>query len=420
MYTTVKDERLAEVYPGFISKPAFYRQRIDRVLQGYKETFGGNTPRIFTAPGRTEIGGNHTDHQHGCVLAAAVDLDILAAAEKNGTDKIRILSDGYEMTEISLSELYPKAEEKNTSASLVRGIAARLTEMGYRIEGFDAFMISNVLKGSGLSSSAAFEVIIGVIMNGLFCGSEIDAVKIAQTGRYAENVFFGKPSGLMDQTASSVGGVVAIDFRDTENPVVRKLNFDFSKTGYSLCVIDSGADHADLTDEYAAIPAEMKRAANSVGKEFLRETDLDEVLANITEIRKNAGDRGVLRTIHFLRDNDRAQQEAELLEKGDFDGFLNIIKESGYSSFMYLQNVTVRGSSTNQEVAFALAMCDVILNGRGAYRVHGGGFAGTVQAFVPNDMLDRFKYEIEKAVGKGRCYVLSIRNTGGAELTEGE
>ncbi|MCD8036354.1 MAG: galactokinase [Clostridiales bacterium] len=420
MYTTVKDERLAEVYPGFGTKPELYRRRIDDVLRGYKETFGGNKPRIFTAPGRTEIGGNHTDHQHGRVLAAAVDLDILAAAEINGTNKIRILSDGYEMTEILLSELSPKENEKNTSASLVRGVAAKLIEMGYQIKGFDAFMVSNVLKGSGLSSSAAFEVIIGTVMNGLFCRGEIDAVKIAQIGQYAENVYFGKPSGLMDQTASSVGGVVAIDFKDVENPIVRKLDFDFSKTGYSLCIIDSGADHADLTDEYAAIPAEMKKAANAVGKEFLRETSLEEIFENMTEVRKNAGDRGVLRTIHFLRDNERAKKEADLLEAGDFDGFLDVIKESGYSSFIYLQNVTICGSSVHQEVAFALAMCDLLLDGRGAYRVHGGGFAGTVQAFVPNDMLCEFKNGIEKTVGKGRCHVLSIRNIGGAELTEGE
>mgnify|MGYP005753811691 FL=1 len=419
MYT-VSDKRLGEVYPGFSAKADFYRSRIETVLMGYKETFGGDSPRIFTAPGRTEIGGNHTDHQHGCVLAAAVDLDILAAAEENDSNKIRILSDGYDMVEIDLSSLEAVEEEKNTSASLIRGVAAKITEMGYEVKGFDSFMISNVLKGSGLSSSAAFEVMIGVIINGLFCNGEIDPVKIAVIGQYAENVYFGKPSGLMDQTASSVGGIVAIDFENTENPVVRKLDFDFTKTGYSLCIIDSGADHADLTGEYAAIPAEMKKAANAVGKEFLRETTMDEIFAHMPEVRKAAGDRGVLRTIHFLRDNKRAQDEAKLLENGDFDGFLNIIKESGYSSFMYLQNVTVCGSSEHQEVAYALAMCDLLLDGRGAFRVHGGGFAGTVQAFVPNDMLAKFKEGIEKTIGKGSCHVLSIRNTGGAELTERE
>ncbi len=419
MYT-VSDKRLGEVYPGFSDRPDFYRNRVKTVKKGYYDTFKREDPRIFTAPGRTEIGGNHTDHQHGCVLAAAVDLDILAAAGVNGTNSIRVLSEGYDMIEIDLSSTEPVEEEKNTSASLIRGVASKIKEMGYDVQGFDTYMISNVLKGSGLSSSAAFEVMIGTIINGLFCLGKIDPVKIAVIGQYAENVYFGKPSGLMDQTASSVGGIVSIDFKDTQAPAVKKLDFDFAKTGYSLCIIDSGADHADLTGEYAAIPAEMKKAANAVGKEFLRETSLEEIFENISEVRKQAGDRGVLRTIHFLRDNIRAQKEAELLEKGDFDGFLNLIKESGYSSFMYLQNVTVCGSSKHQEVAYALAMCDILLGSRGAYRVHGGGFAGTVQAFVPNDMLGMFKEGIEKTVGKGSCHVLSIRNTGGAELTERE
>ena len=417
---TVSDMRLKEVYPGFSKNPDFYRDRIDKVLCGYKNTFDGDKVRIFTAPGRTEIGGNHTDHQHGCVLAAAVDLDILAAAEENGTDRIRILSEGYEMTEVSLKDMDVREEEKNTSLSLIRGVAAAISQMGYEVRGFDAYMISNVLKGSGLSSSAAFEVIVGTIINGLFCKGEIDAVKIAQIGQYAENVYFGKPSGLMDQMASSVGGIVAIDFNDTEKPIVKKVDFDFKDAGYSLCIIDSGADHADLTDEYASIPMEMKLVSKTVGKDYLRETGIDEMLDNIVEIRKNAGDRGTLRALHFMKENDRAQKEAELLEEGKFDEFLDVVKESGYSSFMYLQNVTVCGSSKHQEVAFALAMCDILLNGKGAYRVHGGGFAGTVQAFVPNDMVNGFKESIEKALGEGSCHVLSIRNVGGAELTEGE
>lgn len=418
MYT-LSDKRLEEVYPGFLKNPDFYRNRINAVLEGHKEAFGEEPERLFTAPGRTEIGGNHTDHQHGCVLAAAVDLDIVSSAKENETNKIRILSEGYEMTVISLDELKPVETEKNTSASLIRGVAAKFVEMGYDVKGFDAYMVSNVLKGSGLSSSAAFEVIIGVIINGLFCKGEVDAVKIAQIGQYAENEFFGKPSGLMDQTASSVGGVVSIDFKDVEKPIVKKLDFDFAKTGYSLCIIDSGADHSDLTDEYAGITVEMKKAANTVGKNYLRETSLDEILENITEIRKNAGDRGVLRAIHFHKDNARAIKEAELLENGKFEEFLKLIKESGFSSYMYLQNVTVCGSSIKQEVAYALALCDILLDGKGAYRVHGGGFAGTIQAFVPNDMLGYFKEGIEKAVGKGSCHVLSIRNIGGAELTKG-
>lgn len=418
----VTDKRLEEVYPGFLGKPEYYKKRLEKVCEGFKSTFKGNANkiRIFSAPGRSEIGGNHTDHQHGCVLAAAVDMDILAASAPNGTNTIRLLSDGYPMVVISLDNLTPIKSEVNTSSALIRGVSAKLTEMGYEIKGFDAYLISDVLKGSGLSSSAAFEVILGVIMNGLFCKGQIDAVKIAQIGQYAENVFFGKPSGLMDQTASSVGGIVAIDFKNVNEPAVRKLDFDFSKTGYALCIIDSGADHADLTDEYAAIPREMKAAASKVGKDVLRETTLNEILDNISDVRKAAGDRGVLRALHFFRDNERAVKEAELLERGDFDGFLALIKESGRSSWMYLQNVSVCGSSFHQEVAYSLAMCDIILNGKGAYRVHGGGFAGTIQAFVPEFMLDEFKIKIEKTIGEGCCHILSIRNEGGIELTEGE
>lgn len=404
------------------SKPEYYKNRIDRVCRGFKNTFTDNTSnvRIFSAPGRSEIGGNHTDHQHGCVLAAAVDMDILAAAATNGTNVIRLMSEGYKTVEISLELLLPVEEEINTSAALIRGVAAKICEMGYEVKGFDAYMISDVLKGSGLSSSAAFEVILGTIMNKLFCKGQIDAVKIAQIGQYAENIFFGKPSGLMDQMASSVGGIVAIDFRNIDHPVVKKLDFDFSKTGYSLCIIDSGADHADLTAEYAAIPREMGIVADAVGKKVLTDTTMDEVLDNITKVRESAGDRGVLRALHFFKDNDRVVKEAEFLEKGDIDGFLSLINESGNSSWMYLQNVTVCGSNVHQEVAYCLALCDIILEGRGAYRVHGGGFAGTIQAFVPNDMLDEFKLKIEKAVGEGCCHILSIRNEGGIELTEGE
>lgn len=414
----VSDERLKQIS----SRPEYYKNRLKRVCRGFKSTFAGNTNdiRIFSAPGRTEIGGNHTDHQRGCVLAAAVDMDILAAAAVNGSNVISLQSEGYKAVRISLDRLSPVEEERNTSAALIRGVAAKVCAMGYEVKGFDAYMVSDVLKGSGLSSSAAFEVLLGTIINKLFCKGRIDAVQIAQIGQYAENVFFGKPSGLMDQTASAVGGIVAINFKDRNCPIVKKLDFDFSKTGYSLCIIDSGADHADLTAEYAAIPREMGMAAEVLGKKVLTDTTLEEVLEHITEIRKSAGDRGILRTLHFFKDNDRAVKEAECLEKGDTEEFLSLIRESGNSSWMYLQNVTVCGSSVHQEVAYCLAMCDIILEGRGAYRIHGGGFAGTVQAFVPNDMLEEFKFKIEKTVGEGCCHILSIRNEGGIELTEGE
>ena len=414
----INEEALHLAYPRFTEDTDFYLGRIEQVKKGFSDTYGKENPRIFSAPGRTEIGGNHTDHQHGCVLAAAVDMDILAAALPNGTKKIRILSEGFAPDEVDLTDLSIKEDEINTSAALIRGVAAKLTELGYMVEGFDLYATSNVLKGSGLSSSAAYEVMLGHVMNGLFCNNEISAVDIARIGQYAENVYFGKKSGLMDQTASSVGGVVAIDFRDNSAPVVKKLDFRFETSGYSLCIIDSGADHADLSDEYSAIPTEMKQVAAMLGTEVLREADEALFVERLAEIRKETGDRAVLRALHFFRENRRAVQEAELLEAGDFDAFLNVVKESGQSSNIYLQNVKVEGQAFHQEVQYALAVCDMLLDGKGAFRVHGGGFAGTVQAFVPNDMLETFRTGAEKMVGKGSCHVLSIREAGGIELTK--
>lgn len=414
----MNQEAILQAYPRFEEAKEFYLNRIEQVKKGFHDTYGKENPRIFSAPGRTEIGGNHTDHQHGCVLAAAVDLDILAAALPNGTKTIRILSEGFAPDEVDLTDISVKEEEINTSASLIRGVAAKLMEMGYPIEGFDLYATSNVLKGSGLSSSAAYEVMLGHVMNGLFCDKEISAVDIARIGQYAENVYFGKKSGLMDQTASSVGAVVAIDFKDNSAPVVKKLDFRFEESGYSLCIIDSGADHADLSDEYSAIPTEMKQVAAKLGAEVLREADEKLFMEKLVEIRQETGDRAILRALHFFRDNKRAVLEAELLEKGDFDAFLQVVKESGQSSAMYLQNVKVEGQAYHQEVQYALAVCDMLLNGKGAFRVHGGGFAGTVQAFVPNDMLEDFRNGVEQMVGAGSCHVLSIREAGGIELTK--
>lgn len=407
---------LLAAYPRLQEQQDFYMSRIAQVQAGFADTFQKEAVHIFSAPGRTEIGGNHTDHQHGCVLAAAVDLDILGAAAENESRCIRIFSEGYGMEEISLDDLAVKENEKNTTAALIRGVASKISQMGYTIGGFDMYTISNVLKGSGISSSAAYEVLVGTAINHLYCDKQLTAVQIAQIGQYAENVYFGKMSGLMDQTASSVGGVVAIDFLDNQNPVVRKLDFDFAKAGYALCIIDSGADHADLSDDYSAIPMEMKQVAAHFGKEVLREVTLEEFVPQMAEIRKKTGDRAVLRAYHFLQDNQRAIAEAAALEKGDFAEFLQLVKASGYSSFMYLQNVYVSGSVAHQEVAYTLAVCEAVLAGKGAYRVHGGGFAGTVQAFVPLDLLGDFVKTVECAVGAGSCHVLSIRAAGGIEL----
>ena len=416
MKQTWNKESLLAAYPRFEAQPDFYLGRMADAEKGFADTFGKEAERFFSAPGRTEIGGNHTDHQHGCVLAAAVDLDIFGAAAKNDSRIIRIFSEGYGMEEISLDDLEVKKEEINTTASLIRGVASKITQMGYTLGGLDMYTVSNVLKGSGISSSAAYEVLVGTVINALYCENKLTPVEIAQIGQYAENVYFGKMSGLMDQTASSVGGVVAIDFRDNANPIVRKLDFDFTKAGYALCIIDSGADHADLSDEYSAIPMEMRQVAAHFGKEVLREVAFADFLTDMAAVREKAGDRATLRAYHFLKDNQRAIDEAAALEAGDFDKFLSLVKESGYSSFMYLQNVYVSGSVQHQEVAYALAACEAALAGKGAYRVHGGGFAGTIQAFVPQEMLASFVEQMEKAVGKGRCHVLSIRPAGGTEL----
>ena len=383
---------------------------------GFASIFGGAPERYFSAPGRTEIGGNHTDHQRGRVLAAAVNLDTQAAVRLNGTNVIRIQSQGYPMCEVDLKVLVPQESEINGTASLIRGVAARFVELGCEVKGFDAYCESTVLPGSGLSSSAAYEVLIGTILNHMFFDGRIDPPEIAMIGQYAENVFFGKPCGLMDQTASSVGGLVTIDFFEKNNPNIRSVNFDFSTCGHALCIIDSRASHADLTDEYAAIPGELKAICAHFGKDVLTQIDPADFYAAIPALREKCGDRAVMRAIHFYHENDRVPQQVAALEEGNFDKFLALVKESGFSSFMYLQNVIPAGRIEHQEMAIALGLCQQYLAGRGAYRVHGGGFAGTVQAFVPFDILDSFQAGIDAVLGEGACHVLSIRPQGGVEM----
>jgi len=380
---------------------------------GFAAEFGGKPERYFSAPGRTEIGGNHTDHQRGRVLAAAVNLDTVAAVRVNGTDTIRISSKGYPQSCVNVTELTPVESEINTTPALIRGVAARFAQLGCEVKGFDAYCESTVLPGSGLSSSAAYEVLIGTIINHLFFEGKVSQPEIARIGQYAENVFFGKPCGLMDQTASAVGNLVTIDFFDKEHPVIEPVDFDFASCGHALCIIDSGADHADLTDEYAAIPGEIKKIAAYFGKEVLTQIDEKDFYAAIPQLRKACGDRAVLRAVHFYQDNARVPQQVAALREGNFDRFLALIKESGHSSYMYLQNVIPAGYKEHQDVAVALALCEHYLQGKGAYRVHGGGFAGTVQAFVPFDILDSFVAGIDGALGEGACHVLSIRPHGG-------
>ena len=368
---------------------------------------------VFSAPGRTEISGNHTDHQHGCVLAAAVDLKTTAKITLNHDGIIRVQSEGYPLVEVDVNDLTIHPEEMNTTAALIRGVAAAFAQRGAVLQGFDAQVSSTVLPGSGLSSSAAFEVLIGSILNTLFFQNKLNAVEIAKIGQYAENVYFGKPCGLMDQTASSVGGMVFIDFADPMNPRVEKLNFDFAATRYALCIIDTGADHADLTDEYAAITQELHAVCRFFGKEALRDVSEDEFMRQLPALRDAVGDRPILRAIHVYNENRRVIAQKQALLAGNFDVFLQGVRESGESSWCLLQNVIPAGRTKNQEVALALALAEELLDGQGACRVHGGGFAGTIQAFVPAERLDAFKSGIEDALGAGRCHVLHIVPDGG-------
>ena len=400
-----------------MAAPVLYlsSQQKNALDAGFRKTFGTAPQRYFSAPGRTEIGGNHTDHQRGRVLAAAVNLDTLAAVRLNGTGTIRILSEGYPMSVVELSSLEPKPEEVNTTPALIRGVAARFSQLGCRVEGFDAYCVSTVLPGSGLSSSAAYEVLIGTIINHLFFDSRVSQAEVAQIGQYAENVFFGKPCGLMDQTASAVGNLVSIDFFDKDKPIITPVDFDFSACGHALCIIDTRASHADLTDEYAAIPMEMKKVCGHFGKEVLTQIPEEDFYAAIPALRKECGDRAVMRCIHFYQDNARVPKQVAALREGNFGEFLRLISESGRSSWMYLQNVVPAGYKAHQDVAVSLALCEHYLQGRGAFRVHGGGFAGTVQAFVPFDLLDAFRSGMDAVLGEGACHVLSIRPQGGVE-----
>ncbi len=412
------DERLEQMYACTGDALAPYRQRFLDAVSAFRAQFGdAQQIALFSAPGRTELGGNHTDHQGGHVLAASVNLDMIAVAAPNSSGCIRLKSEGFAMDSVELSCLMPKAEERNTSAALIRGIAAKFEEIGYPVTGFDAFVASDVLCGSGLSSSAAFEVLVGTICNTFFAEGNTDAVAIAQIGQYAENVFFGKPCGLMDQMACSVGGVIAIDFKQ-DVPKITQADVDLTKEGYALCILDSGADHADLTDAYAAIPAEMRSVAAALGKTLLSEVTEAEILEHLPTLRETCGDRAVLRAIHFFGDDERVFREAEALKNGDFEQFLCEVRASGHSSFMYLQNVCTYDDSAKQEVALTIALCETLLHGRGAVRVHGGGFAGTVQAFVPLDMLEQFRRDSERVLGGGRCHVLRIRSIGGIHITE--
>lgn len=388
---------------------------MEKLINSFYKMFGERDGvAVYSAPGRVELGGNHTDHQHGCVLAAGVNLDMRAAAAKNGEQVIRVKSEGYPLIEIDLPDLSVREEDKNTTSALIRGVADAFSKRGRAVCGADMYIVSDVLRGSGLSSSAAFEVLVGTALSDL-SGAGFNAVEIAEIGQYAETVHFGKPSGLMDQMASSVGGIVAIDF--SHSPAkIEKIDFDLKAPGYDLVIINAGADHADLTAEYASIPAEMKSVAAIFGKDVLSEVSESEFYSRIAEVRRAVGDRAVLRAVHFFAETQRAAREAESLRRGDFEGFLKLVTESGNSSFKYLQNVYVSGSVRDQAMAYALAVCEKLLSGRGAVRIQGGGFGGTLEAFVPCDMTESFCAGVDAMIGKDMYNVLTIRKDGGMKI----
>ena len=409
------DAALARIYKK--EDIACQKERYAGVVSRFEALFGADREvEIYSAPGRTEVGGNHTDHNHGKVLAAGVNLDAVAVVSANSENIVRVKSEGYKIDAVDLDNLGVMPDERGKSESLIRGVCAAFKNRGYNIGGFDAATVSDVLSGSGLSSSAAFEVLIGTILNYVYNEGKISPVEIAQIAQFAENEYFGKPCGLMDQMACSVGGFVQIDFNDPAAPVINKVDFDFASCNHALCIVDTGGNHADLTDEYAAVRGEMEAVAAKFGKSVLREVDIAEFEKNIPLIRESAGDRAVLRAMHFFNENRRVDLLGAALKAGNFEAFKELIVESGYSSYMYNQNVYTCKAPADQPVSVALAICQDILKGKGAWRVHGGGFAGTIQAFVPADLLDEFKSRICAVFGEKSCYVLNIRPEGGVKV----
>jgi galactokinase len=400
---------------------AVLKEQADRyisLMNEFNTNFSKDDVELFSSPGRTEIGGNHTDHNFGRVLAGAVNLDMIAVAAKNGTKTIRIKSAGYPEFQVDLSELTIDESQFYTSSSLVKGICARMNQLGYEIGGFDACIDGRVPKGSGLSSSAAFEVLIGAIVNHLFNDGRMSGVENAIIGQWSENNYFGKPCGLMDQTACSMGGLITIDFEDPSKPIVKKVDFDFVSTGYALVITDVGGGHDDAASqaEYASLPTEMKAVAAVLGAKVLRQVTLEQIVEKIPEIRKITGDRAILRAYHFQGDNQRVVEQVAALENNDFQAFLKMVVESGYSSYMYNQNIFDVVHKDEQVVSLALALSEMVLKGKGAWRVHGGGFGGTIQAFVPQDLLDKYVETLEHVYGEGKCHKLFIRAKGAIKV----
>ena len=411
------DSRLATLYgEGALSaQKKRYAEAAGRFAEYYPKR---EDIAVFSAPGRTEIGGNHTDHQHGCVLAAAVNLDVIAFVSFHNEGVIRLKSEGYPEDIVNLSDMSVHEDEKGRSASIIRGIASRFTDMGVETGGFDAYTTSDVLSGSGLSSSAAFEVLVGTIIDMHYNGGKAGAVEIAKIGQYAEREYFGKACGLMDQTVSSVGGFVLIDFADNDNPAIENIAFDFAESGCSVCITDTKGSHSDLTEDYVSVPSDMKAVASFFGREVLREVSEDEFYEKLPDLRKVCNDRQILRAAHFFGENRRAVEEADALSKGDTDGFFRIVNASGESSANYLQNLFSVKYPERQEIPLAIMISRRILCGKGAVRVHGGGFAGTIQAFVPNELVDSYAREMNRIYGENSCHILRVRPLGGVVVAE--
>jgi galactokinase len=389
-----------------------YMTAVKRFMEFYPNH---NDIKIYSASGRTEIGGNHTDHQHGCVIAAAVNLDVIGVTSFHNDGVIRIKSKGYKEFEVAINDLSVH-ENENSSSAIVRGIASKFTEMGIKIGGFDMYTTSDVLSGSGISSSAAFENLISVAIDQYYNSGKAGAVEIAKIGQYAENVYFGKKSGLMDQLVSAVGGFVFIDFKDIENPSVEQIDFDFRSIGYEIVITDTKGSHSNLTDDYVAVRTEMEAIASFFGKKVLRQIDEQDFQSNISVLRRSVSDRAVLRAAHFFAENKRARMEAQSLKNNDFPKFLALVQQSGDSSANYLQNLYSVKNPTRQEIPLAIMLGKNVLDNSGAIRVHGGGFAGTIQAFVPENLLEKYIKTMNEVYGSDSCYVLSVRPYGGMEI----
>lgn len=409
-------KRIADIYgtgEGVLEEQI---QRYRKALEKYRSLFGDGPVEVYSAPGRTEIGGNHTDHQHGMVLAASVNLDTIVVVGVTDENIIELVSEGYKPVRVEIKDTEANKEEYGTTAALVKGVAAGIRKNGWKTGGFRAYMTSNVLNGAGLSSSAAFESVLGTVFSGLYNEGKISPVEIAVIGQYAENVYFGKPCGLMDQMACSVGNIIQIDFKNPSEPIVEKLEFELSNKQYSLCIVDTRGSHADLTDDYAAIPKEMREVAAFFGKEVLREVPPEEFYEKLPLLYKKKGDRRILRAIHFFAENQRVIEETSALKEDRFDDFLSMVKASGDSSYKFLQNIYSNRQVQNQSVSLGLALSEKVLGENGVCRVHGGGFAGTIQAFVKNTFVEKYREEMDRFFGEGSCHILKIRKYGGIKV----